>query len=127
MNRVNTLYNSIVGYNDDNIEDTINENTLDDSNIPVVYNFDDLLRIKDLPIRFDKQDHADPSVRYRYVIETKEDYQLSSTSLVEEGKLLITYNCSDFDKFDEELPIISIVWEFEPESLKLIPKRIEKM
>ena len=127
MNRVNTLYNSIVGCNDDKTEDTINENTLDDSNIPVVYNFDDLLRIKNLPIRFDKQDHEDPSVRYRYVIETKEDYQLSSTSLVEEGKLLITYNCSDFDKVDEEMPIISIVWEFEPESLKLIPKRIEKM
>ena len=38
MNRVNTLYNSIVGCNDDKTEDTINENTLDDSNIPVVYN-----------------------------------------------------------------------------------------
>lgn len=125
----NSIFQSIVGVEDE-VEvqdDVMSENTLDESNIPVVYNFDDLLRLKNLPIRFDKQDHKEPSLRYRYNIETKEDYQLSSTSLIENGKLQISYNCADFDVNDEEMPIISIVWEFDPKSLKLIPKRIEKM
>jgi hypothetical protein len=108
--------------------ETIIENSLDAGSIPVVYNFEDLLRLKNLPLRFDKQDHDDASVRYRYVIETKEEYQLSATTLIENGSFSIMYNCTDFDDDGEtDLPPVSIVWEFQDENLKMIPVRVEKL
>jgi hypothetical protein len=108
-------------------EEPIVENSLDDVNVPLVYNFPDILRLKNLPIRFDKQDHDDPDLRYRYVMETKEEYQLSASSLIEKGNFSITYTCNEFGDGDEGMPIISVVWEFEPENLKLVPKRIEQL
>jgi hypothetical protein len=108
-------------------EEAIVENSLDDVNVPVVYNFPDLLRLKNLPIRFDKQDHSDPDIRYRYVMETKEEYQLSASTLIENGNFSITYTCNEFADDEDGMPVISIVWEFEAENIKLVPKRVEQL
>ena len=93
--------------------------------VPVVYNFADLWRLKKLPLRFDKQDHNEPSLRYKYVLETKEEYQLSATTLVEQGTLELVYNCLDLEY--DDVPSIAIVWKINENNLKLVPTQVKEL
>ena len=99
------------------------ENELTDEDIPLLGSPDDLLIIKHFPIRFDLQCETHPDMTFRYALDTNEDYQSITDTLLADGQVGIT-----FLPLEEDVPYeyIKLIWEldFEGETISLLPKKV---